>query len=93
MKFYTWKLKCENGEFTDPTYFVNDDIARVEPLFAIDDLIYVVGKRGELDVSKLSSWNVVEITEQDFLNAALSVNPNARIENNDIIMPISDEIV
>lgn len=86
MKYYTWKLKWENGEGTDPTFTVNNDDVRIEPQFATGDaqdpgtLVYCYLLRGELDLSQLAMWSVTETTLEDMLAAARVIDPGAVIE-------------
>jgi hypothetical protein len=86
MKYYTWKLKWENGEGTDPTFTVNNDAVRIEPQFATGDmqdpdtLIYCYLLRGELDLSQLTTWSVTETTLEEMLIAAQVLDPDAVID-------------
>lgn len=86
MKYYTWKLKWENGEGTDPTFTVNNDDVRIEPVFATGDmqdpstLIYCYLLRGELDMSQLTTWSVTETTLENMLAAAQVLDPGAVVE-------------
>jgi len=86
MKYYTWKLKWENGEGTDPTFTVNNDDVRIEPHFATGDmqdpgtLVYCYLLRGELDLSQLTAWSVAETTIEDMLAAAQVLDPGAVVE-------------
>ncbi len=86
MKYYTWKLKWENGEGTDPTFTVNNDDVRIEPVFATGDmqdpstLIYCYLLRGELDMSQLTTWSVTETTLENMLAAAQVLDSGAVVE-------------
>ena len=86
MKYYTWKLKWENGEGTDPTFTVNNDDVRIEPVFATGDmqdpstLIYCYLLKGELDMSQLTTWSVTETTLEDMLAAAQVLDSGAVVE-------------
>ena len=86
MKYYTWKLKWENGEGTDPTFTVNNDDVRIEPHFATGDvqdpstLIYCYLLRGELDMSQLTVWSVTETTLENMLAAAQVLDSDAVVE-------------
>lgn len=96
MKYYTWKLKWENGEGTDPTFTVNNDDVRIEPVFATGDmqdpstLIYSYLLRGELDTSQLTTWSVTETTLENMLAAALVLNSNVTVEDEMIKFPMLD---
>jgi hypothetical protein len=86
MKYYTWKLKWENGEGTDPTFTVNNDDVRIEPHFATGDmqnpdtLVYCYLLRGELDMSQLTAWSVTETTLENMLAAAQVLDSGAVVE-------------
>jgi hypothetical protein len=86
MKYYTWKLKWENGEGTDPTFTVNNDDVRIEPAFATGDvqdpstLIYCYLLRGELDMSQLTVWSVTETTLENMLAAAQVLDSGAVVD-------------
>lgn len=86
MKYYTWKLKWENGEGTDPTFTVNNDDVRIEPVFATGDmqdpstLIYCYLLKGELDMSQLTTWSVTETTLENMLAAAQVLDFGAVVE-------------
>lgn len=96
MKYYTWKLKWENGEGTDPTFTVNNDDVRIEPHFATGDmqdpdtLVYCYLLRGELDLSQLTMWSVAETTLEDMLAAGLALDSNATVEDGMIRFPLPD---
>lgn len=86
MKYYTWKLKWENGEGTDPTFTVNNDDVRIEPVFATGDmqdpstLIYCYLLKGELDTNQLTMWSVTETTLENMLAAAQVLDSGAAVE-------------
>jgi hypothetical protein len=86
MKYYTWKLKWENGEGTDPTFTVNNDDVRIEPVFATGEmqdpstLVYCYLLRGELDLSQLTAWSVSETTLEDMLAAAQVLDSGATVD-------------
>lgn len=86
MKYYTWKLKWENGEGTDPTFTVNNDDVRIEPHFATGDmqdpdtLVYCYLLKGELDLSQLTAWSVSETTVEAMFNAAQLLDPDATVD-------------
>ncbi len=86
MKYYTWKLKWENGEGTDQTFTVNNDDVRIEPVFATGDvqdpstLIYCYLLRGELNMSQLTVWSVTETTLENMLAAAQVLDSDAVVE-------------
>ena len=96
MKYYTWKLKWENGEGTDPTFTVNNDDVRIEPVFATGDmqdpstLIYCYLLRGELDTNQLTMWSVTETTLEDMLAAAQVLDSNVTVEDGMIKFPLLD---
>jgi len=83
MKYYTWKLNWENGYGTDPTGVVNTDTTRVEPSFSIGDtrtsdgLIYCTLLTGSIEPETLTTWSVVEITAEQMLDAAKTLNAEA----------------
>ena len=91
MKYYTWKLKWEvnpttgSEEGTDPTNIVNNDVVRVEPLFNVpneikeDEVYYAICIRGSLTPSELTDWSVQEITAEEMLNVAKTLNVDAEM--------------
>jgi hypothetical protein len=93
MKYYTWKLKWENGEGTDPTSTVNNDIVRIEPHFATGDLqdpatlIYCYLLKGTIDPAALTGWSVTETTAETMLAAAQELNAEATLEDGFIKFP------
>ena len=93
MKYYTWKLKWENGEGTDPTSTVNTDEVRIEPVFATGDLkdpatlVYCYLLKGSIDPSSLTDWSVTETTATEMVAAAQSLNPEATLEDGFIKFP------
>jgi len=91
MKFYTWQLKWENNEGTDPSNTVNNDKVHASGQFVIDNTFYAIATKGQLDVSALSAWSVKEITEEEFLTAARTISPNADIPDN--IFTMSAELL
>lgn len=87
MKFYSWKLKWENNEGIDPSNIVNNDKVHVSGHFVIDNTFYAIATEGQLDVSALSAWSVEEITEEEFITAAKTINPNSSIIAGSFFMP------
>ena len=93
MKYYTWKLKWENGEGTNPTSIVNSDDVRIEPNFATGDLqdpatlIYCYLLKGTIDPTALTDWFVTETTAEAMLVAAQEVNSEAILEDGFIKFP------
>jgi hypothetical protein len=94
MKYYTWKLKWENGEGTDPTSTVNNDEVRIEPVFATGDvsdpatLIYCYLLRGSINTSALTAWSVTETTAAAMLAAAQEASPEAVLEDGFVKFPV-----
>ena len=93
MKYYTWKLKWENGEGTDPTFTVNNDDVRIEPVFATGDmqdpstLIYCYLLKGTINPSALTDWFVTETTAEAMLAAAQEIDADATLEDGFIKFP------
>jgi hypothetical protein len=93
MKYYTWKLKWENGEGTDPTSTVNNDDVRIEPQFATGDLqdlatlIYCCLLKGTINPAELTDWSVTETTAEATLAAAQAITPEATLEDGFIKFP------
>jgi len=93
MKYYTWKLKWENGEGTDPTFTVNNDDVRIEPQFATgelkdpDTLIYCYLLKGSINHAELSDWSVTETTAEAMLAAAQELDADATLEDGFIKFP------
>jgi hypothetical protein len=93
MKYYTWKLKWENGEGTDPTSTVNNEDVRIEPHFATGDLqdpttlIYCYLLKGSINPAELTDWSVTETTAEAMLAAAQEINAEATLENGLIKFP------
>lgn len=99
MKYYRWKLKWSvnpvtgGEEGTDPTFTVNNDSVRVDPLFSVpaenrsNEWYYVYGTKGALDLEELTDWSVEEITAEDMLNAAKSLDEAATLVDGYIIFP------
>jgi hypothetical protein len=87
MKYYTWKLKWENGEGTDPTFTVNNDEVRIEPQFATGDLqdpetlVYCYLLKGSINPSALTDWSVTETTAEAMLAAAQELDAGATLED------------
>jgi hypothetical protein len=87
MKYYTWKLKWENGEGTDPTFTVNNDEVRIEPQFATGDLqdpetlVYCYLLKGSINPSSLTDWSVTETTAEAMLAAAQELDAGATLED------------
>lgn len=94
MKYYTWKLKWENGEGTDPTSTVNNDDVRIEPQFEAGDLhdpdtlIYCYLLKGSIDPSALTDWSVTETTAEAMLAAAQVIDAGATLEDGFIKFPV-----
>ena len=94
MKYYTWKLKWENGEGTDPTFTVNNDEVRIEPVFATGDiqdpatLIYCYLLKGSINPSALTDWSVTETTKETMLAAAQVLDAEATLEDGFIKFPV-----
>jgi hypothetical protein len=94
MKYYTWKLKWENGEGTDPTVTVNNETIRIEPVFATGDvsdsatLIYCYLLRGSINTSALTAWSVTETTAAAMLAAAQELSPEAVLEDGFVKFPV-----
>ena len=92
MKYYTWKLKWENNEGTNPSYVINNEVTRIEPVFANGDitdpdtLIYCNLISGEFDPSEFSEWSVTEITAEDMLDAAVLIDSDATMNENGIVV-------
>ena len=93
MKYYTWKLKWENNEGVDPTFTVNNDEVRIEPVFATGDmsdpetLIYCYLLKGSINPNDLTDWFVTETTKETMLAAAQALNAEATLENGFIKFP------
>lgn len=93
MKYYTWKLKWENGEGTDPTSTVNNDEVRIEPSFATGDLqdpttlVYCYLLKGTINPASLTAWSVTETTAEAMLAAAQAIAPEATLEDGFIKFP------
>jgi hypothetical protein len=104
MKYYTWKLKwvidSETGaaKGIDPTNIINNDHVRVEPQFATGELdnpetlVYVYGIKGDVDLSTLSDWSVLEVTAEETLSAAQTLNPDAIMIDGFITFPIVEDL-
>lgn len=94
MKYYTWKLKWENGEGTDPTFTVNNDDVRIEPHFATGDLedpatlVYCYLLKGSINPSSLTEWSVTETTAAEMFAAAQILNPEVTLEDGLIKFPL-----
>jgi len=94
MKYYTWKLKWENGEGTDPTSTVNNDDVRIEPSFARGDLqdpatlIYCYLLKGSINPAALTDWSVTETTAEAMLAAAQELDADAILEDGFIKFPV-----
>lgn len=89
MKYYTWKIN--NG--VDASYSINSSgTARVEPVFSdynnIDEnsTIYVYCISGSINVQDFSDWQVTEITQQQFLDAARLKDPSCSFDENGFIV-------
>jgi hypothetical protein len=93
MKYYTWKLKWENDEGTDPTSTVNNDDVRIEPAFATGDvqdpdtLVYCYLLKGSISPSALTDWSVTETTAEAMLSAAQELDAGATLEDGFIKFP------
>ena len=93
MRYYTWKLKWVENIGTDPTFILNSNSVRIEPMFCIpgenkeDDLYYAVCLNGSIDTSDLIEWNVQETTEEDVLLKARQLNINAEMDNGRVAFP------
>ena len=87
MKYYTWKLKWENGEGTDPTFLVNSDDVRIEPAFSTGDqqspdtITYCYLLKGTIDPAELTDWSVTETTAEAMLAAAQVLDADATLED------------
>lgn len=92
MKYYTWKLKWENNEGTNPSSLINNEITRINSIFANGDitdpdtLIYCNLISGEFDPSEFSEWSVTEITAEDMFNAAKAIDSGATMNEDGIIV-------
>ena len=98
MKYYTWKLKWENGEGTDPTSTVNTDTVRIEPHFPTGDLqdpttlIYCYLLKGSINPAALTDWSVTETTAEAMLAAAQELDADATLEDGFIKFPVVETI-
>jgi hypothetical protein len=96
MKYYTWKLKWENGEGTDPAFTVNNEDVRIEPHFATGDLqdpdtlVYCYLIKGSIDILELTEWSVTETTAEEMLSAAQEIDPEATLEDGIIRFPLPE---
>jgi hypothetical protein len=94
MKYYTWKLKWENGEGTDPTFTVNNEHVRIEPQFATGDLqdpdtlIYCYLLKGHITPASLTEWSVTETTAEAMLAAAQELDAEATLEDGFVKFPL-----
>lgn len=99
MKYYTWKLKwsvnptTNSEEGIDPTYFVNNETTRVEPMFCNyseekeNNVYYAVCLKGSLVLSSLTDWSVEETTAEATLAAAQELNADATMVEGRIHFP------
>jgi hypothetical protein len=93
MKYYTWKLKWENGIGTDPSSTVNNEDVRIEPQFATGDvqdpatLTYCYLLKGSINPSTLTAWSVTETTAEAMLAAAQVIDADAILEDGFIKFP------
>jgi hypothetical protein len=99
MKYYTWKLKWEDNEGTNPSHFINTEATRIEPIFANGDisnpdtLIYCILSIGEFDASEFTDWSVNEITSEQILSAAQAIDSGATMnEDGFIVFPTKVEL-
>ena len=99
MKYYTWKLKWEvnpatgSEEGSDPSYTVNSESVRVEPQFYIPtgnrftEVYYAICSKGSLTPSALTDWSVKEITSEEMLEAAKTLNEDVTMVDGLLVWP------
>lgn len=93
MRYYTWKLKWLESIGTDPTFVLNNESVRIEPMFCIpgeskeEDLYYAVCLNGSININDLVEWNVQETTEEDVLIKARQLNIDAEMVSGRVQFP------
>jgi hypothetical protein len=95
MKYYTFTLDWTNPkEGTNPSTIVNVDGVRLEPSFCVgtepNATHYAYLISGQLELDKLTQWQLTEVTLEDTLTAAQTINPDAYLVEGKIYFPAGD---
>jgi hypothetical protein len=90
MEYVTWKLNWPTSKYgTGPEQAAFDAGARLEASSWVNPTVEegtILGYlTGELDLSVLSEWNVVNITPQQALDFALALDENAFVMDDGVI--------
>jgi hypothetical protein len=95
MKYYTFQLDwTDSKEGTDPSTIVNVNGVRLEPTFSVGEepnathYAYLIS--GQLELEELTQWKLTEVTFEDTLTAALTINSDAYSIDGKIHFPAGD---
>lgn len=95
MKYITWSLIWKDGYGYGPEALVAENGARLESAHAKPGVANgtILGYlTGDLDLSLLSDWNVVELTQDEALAFVQQINSEASVDQDGfIVLPVEEE--